>query len=140
MNDKNISEKLKTLARGKNRSATARLREIFDEIETALRSGVRRKDIHQALGESGFNISFPSLELAIYRIRKERKSPKNPTQPQLVLEEEKNLTPYPKFAEASTELKNEELIRPPGITNVGWSEMKAKDRAAKRQQKLNSGE
>jgi hypothetical protein len=71
MGDNNISEKLKALSQGKNRSATARLREIFVEIEAALRSGVRRKDVHQALSESGFEITFESFELAIYRIRKE---------------------------------------------------------------------
>lgn len=138
MDDNNISEKLKTLARGGNRSATARLREIFDEIETALRSGVRRKDIHQALKESGFNISFSSFELAIYRIRKERGKTENPTQLPSVLEEKK-LVQNTKSADAA-DMKNEELIRPPGITDSGWSEMKAKARAEKRKQKINSGE
>jgi len=124
MDNNNISEKLKTLARGGNRSATARLREIFNEIETALRSGVRRKDIHQALKESGFDISFSSFELAIYRIRKERGKPETPTQLPFVLEEKK-LVQNTKPAIAA-DMKNEEIIRPPGITDAGWSEMKAK--------------
>lgn len=72
MGDNNISERLRVLATGSNRSATARLREIFDEIEVALRSGVRRKDVHQLLTESGFQISFASFELALYRIRKKK--------------------------------------------------------------------
>ena len=72
MDDNNISEKLQTLARGTNRSATARIREIFDQIETALHAGVLRKDVHQALSESGISLSFASFELAVYRIRKER--------------------------------------------------------------------
>lgn len=78
MNDNNISEILKALAKGKNRSATARLREIFEEIEVALRSGVRRKDVHQALVENSFSISFASFELAIYRIRKEKRTQQKP--------------------------------------------------------------
>jgi len=72
MDSYNISEILNELAKGKNRSATARLREIFDEIEVALQAGVRRKDVYGALIKSGFAISFESFELAIYRIRKER--------------------------------------------------------------------
>lgn len=79
MGDNNISEKLKALATGSNRSATARLREIFEEIEAALQSGVRRKDVYQTLTENGFSISFASFELAIYRIRKAREMGKNKT-------------------------------------------------------------
>lgn len=73
MDDNNISEKLHVLAKSKNRSATARIREIFDQIEIALQAGVRRKDVHKTLNENGFEITLESFELAIYRIRKERK-------------------------------------------------------------------
>lgn len=73
MNSKNISEKLGALAKGQNRSATARLREIFDDIEKALHAGVHHKDVHRTLAEDGFEFTFESFELAIYRIRKERK-------------------------------------------------------------------
>lgn len=72
MSDKNISERLKALATGKNRSATARLRERFDEIDVALRAGARRRDVYQALKEDGIAITFESFELAIYRLRKGR--------------------------------------------------------------------
>jgi hypothetical protein len=81
MGDNNISEKLKELATGENRSATARIREIFEEIEVTLRSGARRKDVHQALKESGIAITFESFELAIYRIRKEIGKQKKHTAP-----------------------------------------------------------
>jgi hypothetical protein len=74
MHDIDISEKLKELAQGKNRSPTARLSEIFDQIEAALGAGVRRKDIYQALADSEFEITFASFELAIHRIRKKRRS------------------------------------------------------------------
>lgn len=73
MGNNDISEKLQSLARGKNRSATARIREIFNEIENALRAGVPRKDVHKVLMESGISLSFASFELAVYRIRKENK-------------------------------------------------------------------
>ncbi|PIV91319.1 MAG: hypothetical protein COZ20_01690 [Gallionellales bacterium CG_4_10_14_3_um_filter_54_96] len=79
MDNNNISERLKALSRGKNRSATARLREIFDDIEAALSAKVLRKDVHQALVESGFEITFESFELVIYRIRKGRRENKHAT-------------------------------------------------------------
>lgn len=71
MDNNNISERLKALAKGENRSATARLRDVFNDIEAALKAGARRKDVHHELQKSGFDISFASFELAIYRIRKE---------------------------------------------------------------------
>lgn len=74
MHDNDISQKLKELATGKNRSATAMLTEIFDQIEAALSAGVRRKDIYQVLIDNGFKITFPSFELAIHRIRNKRRN------------------------------------------------------------------
>lgn len=80
MDDNNLSDALLKLAKGKNRPATARIREIFNEIEAALNAGVRRKDVHQALAANGFEgLSFEGFELAIYRIRKERNVQKKNT-------------------------------------------------------------
>lgn len=72
MDDQNISEKLEALAKGKNRSDTAKLRGIFEQVEAALYAGALRADVYLALKESGFSFTFESFELAIYRIRKER--------------------------------------------------------------------
>ena len=74
MDDQNISKKLEALAKGKNRSNTAKLREIFEQVETALYAGALRADVYLALKGSGFSFTFESFELAIYRIRKERSS------------------------------------------------------------------
>lgn len=72
-NTDNLISSIRRLASGKNRSTTARIRQIFDEIEAALKAGVRRKDLHQSLVENGFDeLTFRAFELAIYRIRKER--------------------------------------------------------------------
>ncbi len=72
MDDQNISKKLEALAKGKNRSDTAKLRDIFDQVEAALEAGALRADVYAALKESGFKFTLESFELAIYRIRKER--------------------------------------------------------------------
>lgn len=146
MGDNNISEKLKALATGSNRSATARLREIFDEIEAALQSGVRRKDVHQTLTENGFSISFASFELAIYRIRKAREVGKIKTpKPEEPVSEKKR----PGKAEEKPVAANVvvlsgkevaintdgELIRPDGIPNPAWADLQAEYRTTQR--KLN---
>lgn len=73
MGNNDISEKLQNLARGKNRSATSRIREVLDDIEEALRAGVRREDVHKVLVESGIELTFASFELALYRIRRAEK-------------------------------------------------------------------
>ncbi|WP_434152220.1 hypothetical protein ACR2R6_23450 (plasmid) [Methylocaldum gracile subsp. desertum] len=78
MTKKNASDALRKLAAGTAaRSATAMLRDIFDDIENAMRAGVRRKAILETLQEEGFKITFKSFESAIYRIRKQRKKAAN---------------------------------------------------------------
>lgn len=127
MDNNNISERLKALSQGKNRSATAQLREIFNEIEATLRSGVRRKNVHQVLVESGFKITFESFELAIYRIRKEGSKYKKHT-----------ALPSPTGAPAAPQ--TEELARPPGLTPAAWSEMQQKHKTEQRRLKNLNGE
>ncbi|MGF6755250.1 hypothetical protein P3T16_002645 [Paraburkholderia sp. GAS42] len=56
----------------KARSETARLRDVFDEVETVLRSGVRRKAVVTALQEQGFKMTLASFKSALERIREER--------------------------------------------------------------------
>lgn len=58
----------------KNRSDTARLRDIVDDVEKALKAGVKRETVFKALQDNGFEkMSFKSFESALYRIRKERR-------------------------------------------------------------------
>ncbi|WP_421556711.1 hypothetical protein [Pseudomonas kitaguniensis] len=66
-----LIEKLEALANGKTaRSQTAQLRDIYPQVENALRSGVSRKAVLDVLNEDGFNLSMQSFEKALYRIRK----------------------------------------------------------------------
>ena len=68
-----IVETLLALSTSRNRSVTARVREIITDIERALCAGVKTKDIFDVLSTNGFSGTFRSFELAIYRIRKEKK-------------------------------------------------------------------
>ncbi len=54
------------------RSETARLRDIFDDVEAALQSGVRRDAVLATLHEKGFTMTQNSFKTALQRIRKER--------------------------------------------------------------------
>jgi hypothetical protein len=75
MDKKRISDVLRSLASGeKNRSETARLREVFDEVEAALSAGVRRTAIVEALQGQGFTMGLNTFDSALYRIRKRNKA------------------------------------------------------------------
>jgi len=69
-----LTESLKALACSRARSETARLRDILDEIETALSAGVSRDAVFNTLREQGFRMTFKSFESALYRIRKKQSS------------------------------------------------------------------
>jgi hypothetical protein len=48
------------------------LRDVFDDVEAALRSGVRREAVLSALHQQGFKMTLESFKSALQRIRKER--------------------------------------------------------------------
>lgn len=73
MDRNSAADALRALAKGDaNRSDTARLRELIEEIENALAAGVRRTAVLETLREHGISMTFRSFESALYRIRKER--------------------------------------------------------------------
>lgn len=59
-------------ADNKGRSETARLREVFEDVEAALNAGVKRRAILEALNQHGFKMTLKGFESAMYRIRKQR--------------------------------------------------------------------
>ena len=77
--DKNsVAEALRALAGSESRSETSRLREVFDEVETASSAGVSRTAILETLHEQGFTMTAKSFESALYRLRKQREAGKLP--------------------------------------------------------------
>lgn len=64
------------LADGMNgKSEAAKLREIFDHVELALSSGVRREKVLETIRTTlGINMNLKTFEKNLYRIRKKRKS------------------------------------------------------------------
>ncbi|MCY1182748.1 hypothetical protein D3C76_1102340 [compost metagenome] len=73
MSKESLSKTLQTMTvSDPSRSETARLRDVFQEIEQALASGVSRKKVLEALHADGFTMTLKSFESALYRIRKQR--------------------------------------------------------------------
>lgn len=60
-------------AESEGRSETARLRDVFEDVEAALSAGVKRRAILEALNEQGFKMTLKGFESAMYRIRKQRR-------------------------------------------------------------------
>lgn len=56
------------------RSETARLRDIFGEVEAVLQTGVKREAVLNLLHEQGFTMTMASFKSALQRIRSERAS------------------------------------------------------------------
>lgn len=66
-----LSDALHELASAKTaKSETAKLRDVFMEVEAALQRGVSRKEILAALHADGFTMSMKMFDKALYRIRK----------------------------------------------------------------------
>ena len=57
-----------------SKSETARLRQIFAEVEAALSAGVSREKIVEVLQQQGFTMGLKSFDSALYRIRRKQKN------------------------------------------------------------------
>jgi len=74
MEENKLANKLRALAVGElHRSQTARLNDVLDDIEIALKAGVKRLAILEMLKESGYTIQMSGFESALHRLRKRRK-------------------------------------------------------------------
>lgn len=68
-----VSARLRALATDdKRRSETARLRDVFDDVEATLNAGVTQDDVLAELHALGFTMTKASFKSALQRIRKER--------------------------------------------------------------------
>lgn len=78
MDGNEINERLRALASDdKRRSETARLRDLFDNVEAALEAGVSQADVLAELNQAGFSMTINSFKSALQRIRKQRSKSKN---------------------------------------------------------------
>ena len=67
------SARLRALAKDeKKRTETARLRDVFDDVEAALAAGVSQINVLAELKTLGFTMTMASFKSALQRIRNER--------------------------------------------------------------------
>ena len=75
MNREALAAKLRTLAQSDEaRSKTARLRDVIEDVETALAAGVSRERIVQELGRHGLEMSLATFAGTLRRLRKRRRA------------------------------------------------------------------
>lgn len=139
MEPNEASTRLRALAKDdKMRPETARLRDIFDDVETALNAGVSQVNVLTELKTLGYTMTLASFKSALQRIRKERNKEgktapqariNSPATPDLLGVEPTGGTD----TDQSEVAPSSELVRPAGITNAAWNEMQAKH--AKRNRK-----
>ncbi|MDF0606761.1 hypothetical protein HZU77_014020 [Neisseriaceae bacterium TC5R-5] len=76
MDRKAIAERLRALASDdKKRSKAARLRDVIDDVETALAAGVPRSSVVEELAAQGLQMSLATFETTLKRIRQKRGKP-----------------------------------------------------------------
>lgn len=74
-----VASALFALAReDKGRSNTARLRDVFEDVQAALTAGVKRGIVLETLNGHGFNMTLKGFESALYRIRKQKRGETGP--------------------------------------------------------------
>jgi hypothetical protein len=72
MNVEAVRERFAELARSEHRSQMARLREVFENVETALAAGVTVSRARDELALLGLDIKLPTFQSMLHRLRAER--------------------------------------------------------------------
>lgn len=73
MDKKAVSERLRALASDdQKRSKAARLRDVIDDVETALAAGVSRADVLAELKAHGLDMSLSTFDTTLKRLRAKR--------------------------------------------------------------------
>ena len=145
---KELIEGLKKAAQGISRTKTARLREIFDEVEAAKDSGLSLKTIVAVLADRGLIFDLATFVNTRQRIKRERVSDslmnnsastmsqvevtttphiKKSTSNHSALDMNIKTTESQKETMPREKLVEKELKRPPGITDARWSQMQSKE-------------
>ena len=72
MEQNEVSKRLQALAADdKRRPETARLRDVFNDVEAALAAGISQADVLAELHQCGYTMTMASFKSALQRIRKE---------------------------------------------------------------------
>ena len=73
MQENDVRQRLRALTEDdRRRPETARLRDVFDDVEATLHKGFSQADVLAELHQAGFTMTMASFKSALQRIRKER--------------------------------------------------------------------
>jgi len=67
-----LKKQLQFAAEGKNRSASARLKDVLDDVENAIFSGVKHEEIIALLKNDGLHFTLKSFRNALFYLRKKK--------------------------------------------------------------------
>jgi len=67
-----LKKQLLFAAEGKNRSASARLKDVLDDVENAISSGVKHEEIIALLKNDGLHFTLKSFRNALFYLRKKK--------------------------------------------------------------------
>lgn len=82
MNKEKIAADLRQLVADENkRSKAARLRDVFDEVETTLAAGVSRAAVLEVLNKRGLAMSITTFDSTMARLRAQQKKKASPAKP-----------------------------------------------------------
>lgn len=124
-----LVEALRKGAKGNARSKTARLRELIDEVEAAKSAGLSLKAIVSILSDRGLELTLGTFVNLRFRIKKEQALKNNKfVQPRAQSNEKVNEVQLSETDKAANSDVAVALVRPPGISDVRWSEIKAEAR------------
>lgn len=134
MGENDISARLRALATDeKRRPETARLRDVFDDVEAALRAGVHQADVLAELHQAGFKMTLASFKSALQRIRKERSASSSEPKPAIKNQEKiqapaaEITTPKENTADSSDEAQNKRITNPGDIRKARRREIDLDD-------------
>lgn len=74
MGDDLMVNALRQLSNGTFRSKTARLRDLYDEVERLRSSGVTHAKIIETMRDNGLEFGLRTFEVTLYRIKREREN------------------------------------------------------------------
>ncbi|MFJ3465745.1 hypothetical protein [Achromobacter spanius] len=82
MDKETIAADLRKLVADENkRSKAARLRDVFDEVETTLAAGIPRAAVLEVLNKRGLDMSMATFDSSMARLRAQRKKKARPALP-----------------------------------------------------------
>ena len=115
MDKKTVSERLNALASNDaKRTKAARLRDVIDDVESALASGVPRTKVLETLNQLGLGMSLSTFDMTLHRIRAKQKPTVHQAKTFPATENNSPAISEPKFKRSQKPAAENKTEDPPG--------------------------